>query len=116
VYGSRDYVHILNRDGSERGGFPVPVEYGAAFYLVLDASGNAAWVAGSEGVRKFSATGEILCSAPLRANSLAVEPDTGYVWAAGPDGVFRLDAEARYVCGWSGPRASFKRICVIPPG
>jgi beta-lactamase regulating signal transducer with metallopeptidase domain/protocatechuate 3,4-dioxygenase beta subunit len=116
VYGSRDYVHILNRDGSERGGFPVPVEYGGVFCLALDASGNAAWVAGSEGVRKFSATGEILCSAPLKANSLAVEPDTGYVWAAGPDGVFRLDAEARYVCGWSGPRASFKRICVIPPG
>ena len=116
VYGSRDYVHILNRDGSPHSGFPVPVEYGAVFCLVLDASGQAAWVAGSEGVRKFSATGEILCSAPLKANSLAVEPDTGYVWAAGPDGVYRLDAEARYVCGWSGPRASFKRICVIPPG
>jgi beta-lactamase regulating signal transducer with metallopeptidase domain len=114
VYESRNYVHILNRDGSPRGGFPVPSESALSLCLALDPSGKFVWVGGRDGVYKFNPAGEVLCSAPLDANSLAVEPDTGYVWAAGPSGIYRLDNEARCVLNWSGARASHKYVCVIP--
>ena len=82
-----DRLYLLDGEGNVKGavsGFNICETLGSPHMLAVDETRKTLWVAENVGtrLRQFNlATGELLRTIPdLRANSLAVDPDTGNVW------------------------------------
>ena len=114
VAGSQDKLHILAPDGSERRA--VNIEGGLPFAVAVDSMRGCAWLATNDRVLKVDVDGRIRLTAPVSSFSICIEPDTGYVWAAGRKGVYRLDQNGRVVWSKRSTRESQKWLCAIPPG
>src|SRR5436190_15961974 len=100
VRDSVNRVLLLDGEGRVKKEIPLAERYGGT--ILLDPQRNCAWLptsdpGGAASLMKFSTSGELLAESPVPAQSLALEPDTGYVWVSGPRGMFRLDTHGHVV-------------------
>jgi hypothetical protein len=68
--------------------------------IALDARRGVLWASQSD-VVKMDLEGNVLARVPVERSSLVLERDTGYLWIAAEDGVYRVDDQGKYV--WSIP-------------
>jgi DNA-binding beta-propeller fold protein YncE len=105
--GSRNRLFVFEPDGKVR--TEVDLEHRWVISSVaVDNERQCAWVATFQGVLKFSLTGELLVDVPIAGFSLAVEPDTGYVWVGSRSGLYRLDGQGNLVWSKASPANSQK--------
>ncbi|HVT89533.1 MAG TPA: hypothetical protein VHD56_11820 [Tepidisphaeraceae bacterium] len=86
--------------------------------VVVDSSHGAGWAfsrrTSNPRLVKFDLNGNILQTIPLTGSSLAIEPDTGYLWVGGPAAIDRLDLEGNVVATIKSNQKTAKWIALIP--
>ena len=81
----------------------------------VDSEHGVAWVTTSQGILKLGLGGEIEADIPIQGFSVCVEPDTGYIWISGRDGLlYRLNRNGDLVSRTEAPGNSQKWLCAIP--
>lgn len=111
IRGTQNRVLVFHPDGELRKEIPLEANPQS---IVIDSQRSRAWIATTDGVIKINANGKILARAPIKANSIDVEPGTGCVWVGGRDGVYRLDPQGRMLAFIKSKRDSDKWVKVIP--
>lgn len=82
--------------------------------IVIDDEDKCVWIATWGNVLKANMKGKIVARAPIKANSIDVEPGTGCVWVGAEDGVYRLDPQGRMLAFIKSKGDSDKWVKVIP--
>ena len=92
---SRGQIWIFEPNGRKRQTFTVGFDNRG---VEVDAGHNAGWICTRQDLVKVDLDGTVQARVPMRAMSVAIEPDTGYAWCSiWQGGVYRLDTSAQLV-------------------
>jgi protocatechuate 3,4-dioxygenase beta subunit len=80
--------------------------------IAVDGKRGVVWLAGGLAVYKMSVEGVKVLKLPV-TGELCVEPDTGCVWVAAREGVFRVSPAGELIWSKASAEESHKRICLV---
>jgi len=87
-----------------------------AWGTVIDASRDALWVLREEGLAKLNGQGQVVKEIPVKGTGLGLEKDTGCVWVAGPEGVWRVGPDGMMIWGHEMKDGKQRWVCMVGGG
>jgi hypothetical protein len=95
----------------------IPLDMNATSGALLDEKRNIIWMALYQGeVLRYDLAAHTSRRLPLKDANLALEPDTGYLWAATPEGLYRVTPEGTCAAVYPSEKPAAKWIAVVPAG
>src|SRR6185369_7081514 len=81
--------------------------------IAVDMKHNSLWIAGARSLHRLSADGaEKLADLPV-TGQLCLEPDTGCLWVAGENFVYRIAPDAQFIASAVTSPSPDKRIRLV---